>query len=216
MSRENSNSILFGSKVKVKLSLKKWSWVWKSEVEFEKVKLTFYFSINIKKNWIKYNLSNLHKEMSEYLNKNTSTLINLLEEKIQQRERDGAYIKKLKGEILSLKEMIRELTEDPQCVSPAVDMDISKAEESKEPESILQQKPPTYHDWITIGTKLIGEHNVAHSTKSQYLSLWEKVAGPIRTNSDIGNLYAQQWFCGKPGGGQEGTTHHGLERLVSF
>ena len=76
--------------------------------------------------------------MSEYLNKNTSTLINLLEEKIQQRERDGAYIKKLKGEILSLKEMIRELTEDPQCVSPAVDMDISKTEESKEPEPILQ------------------------------------------------------------------------------
>ena len=144
--------------------------------------------------------------MNKFKDKNTTTLITLLEEKIQQRERDRDYIKKLKDEIRGLKEMIAGLTapsswdtqvetDDEPCVTSTVSMDISKVDsktEAKEPEPDPQPEPqpPTHHDWVTIGIQLIGGHSAKESTKKQYLSLWEKVAGPIRTNSDITNLYA--------------------------
>ena len=129
--------------------------------------------------------------MSE--NKNTNTLIILLAEKIQQRERDREYITALKEEIRSLRKMVTDLatpnTSDTlsevtgdghlQCETPTVDMSISKSDSN----------PPTYHDWVTIGRKLIQEHGVSDNTKRGYICCWEHVVGPIRTNSDISNLY---------------------------
>ena len=81
--------------------------------------------------------------MNEFKDKNTTTLITLLEEKIQQRERDRDYIKKLKDEIRGLKEMIAGLTApsswdmqvetaDEPCVTFTVSMDIRKVDSKTE------------------------------------------------------------------------------------